>query len=713
MVLTALVANWEDAQSVSIKRKMLSGRKQTSKYFFAKKRACSAAAQSRSSSSSVDRSQRTILSFFDDNRDENRVGTKKKRRLEASAPRPEDVKEKLDSDMSAQLFLPLPEDLLLDVPATGEKQAVVSAPPTKLTPLEKQVVELKERHPHLILFVEVGYRYRFFGSDAEIAARVFRITCHQDRNFMTASVPTFNGPGSYVRKLVSEGYKVGVVSQTETAAGKQTNPDSTLSGPFQRSLTAVYTRTTLLGEDVSFKQAESMAGDPTDNAKSMVMAIYEEGRGDSHRISLCAAQPTTGQFLYAEFEDHVFRNELRRCLDVVGPVEILVPSAGLSELSERMIAYFCETNVCNVRVEKVPMEATATFPHDVAESESFSQVLPDFSRGVRICVVSLMNFLRELQLAEAILRRCSVQKIEQTSHNSMLLPSFSLVNLEVFQTMKPSKTNVGTLYHELNRTKTRPGARLLRDWIASPLLNISEISERQNSIDFLICSKNHRTAMIFKECLNKLMDLEVALTACLCKKIRCGDFIRLCGHMQRIYNTLRSLTEEERASLSPALKRIVEVCIESFECTPNILSNLNQEAARKGELNKLFYNWEFHPDVDAKRKELRQFEKMLDDHREEIKMTLNIKEFEYTCVSALEYLVEVTHSLSGRVPSSWTKVNSTKKVNRYRTPFLSQNLPRLAYLRECLEKECRSAWYKFLEQFNQRYYHYAVSFTHS
>lgn len=36
------------------------------------------------------------------------------------------------------------------------------------TPLEKQVVEIKEKNPDVLLFVECGYKYRFFGEDAEV-----------------------------------------------------------------------------------------------------------------------------------------------------------------------------------------------------------------------------------------------------------------------------------------------------------------------------------------------------------------------------------------------------------------------------------------------------------------------------------------------------------------------------------------------------------------
>ena len=54
---------------------------------------------------------------------------------------------------------------------------------------------------------------------------------------MTASVPTFNGPAFYVRKLVAAGHKVGVVRQSETAASRKGTGGSS-SAPFARELSA-------------------------------------------------------------------------------------------------------------------------------------------------------------------------------------------------------------------------------------------------------------------------------------------------------------------------------------------------------------------------------------------------------------------------------------------------------------------------------------------
>ena len=47
----------------------------------------------------------------------------------------------------------------------------------KLTPMEKQVLEIKASHPDTLLVVEVGYKYRFFGEDARSAAKELGIVC--------------------------------------------------------------------------------------------------------------------------------------------------------------------------------------------------------------------------------------------------------------------------------------------------------------------------------------------------------------------------------------------------------------------------------------------------------------------------------------------------------------------------------------------------------
>ncbi|XP_066568011.1 DNA mismatch repair protein Msh3 isoform X2 [Amia ocellicauda] len=94
--------------------------------------------------------------------------------------------------------------------ASKKTQLEVSVPNKRTksiyTPLELQFLEIKQKHKDALLCVECGYKYRFFGEDAEIAAKELNIFCHMDHNFMTASIPTHR-LFVHVRRLVSQGYK--------------------------------------------------------------------------------------------------------------------------------------------------------------------------------------------------------------------------------------------------------------------------------------------------------------------------------------------------------------------------------------------------------------------------------------------------------------------------------------------------------------------------
>lgn len=193
------------------------------------------------------------------------------------------------------------------------------------TPLEQQVVDLKARHPDVLLMVEVGYRFRFFGEDAAVAASVLGIVAHPDRSFLTASIPAFR-LGFHVRRLVAAGHKVGVVRQTETAAIKAAAGGAG-GAPFARGLSAVYTRATI----------EAAAGDlegggaaaPEEGSSYLVCVVDKEveaaGReGLQVKVGMVAIEVSTGEVVHGEFLDSDSRSGLEAVLLGLAPVEVIL-----------------------------------------------------------------------------------------------------------------------------------------------------------------------------------------------------------------------------------------------------------------------------------------------------------------------------------------------------------------------------------------------------
>lgn len=67
----------------------------------------------------------------------------------------------------------------------GEEKPKEAKPPSDsrrvksvYTPLEQQVIQLKQQHKDALLAVECGYKYRFFGEDAEVSSVVL-IVCRR------------------------------------------------------------------------------------------------------------------------------------------------------------------------------------------------------------------------------------------------------------------------------------------------------------------------------------------------------------------------------------------------------------------------------------------------------------------------------------------------------------------------------------------------------
>nr|XP_016434374.1 PREDICTED: DNA mismatch repair protein MSH3-like [Nicotiana tabacum] len=224
----------------------------------------------------------------------------------------------------------------------------------KYTPLEQQVVELKAKYPDILLMIEVGYKYRFFGQDAENAARVLGIYAHMDHNFLTASVPTFR-LNVHVRRLVNAGYKVGVVKQTETAAIKAHG--SNKLGPFGRELSALYTKATL-------ESSEDVGGgdEGFGSCNNYLVCVVEKGiedfdfgiegcRGFDVKIGVVGVEVSTGDVVYGEFIDNFMRAGLEAMILNLLPAELLV-GRPISKQSEKLLLAYAGP-ASNVRVEDV------------------------------------------------------------------------------------------------------------------------------------------------------------------------------------------------------------------------------------------------------------------------------------------------------------------------------------------------------------------------
>jgi DNA mismatch repair protein MSH3 len=213
-------------------------------------------------------------------------------------------------------------------------------PIVKYTPLEKQYLDIKAQYPDAMLLVECGYKYRLFGNDAVIAAKLLNLFCHMEHNFETASFPVHR-LGVHLNRLVASGYKVGVVKQTETAALKAVG--SNKSNLFDRKLVGLYTKSTLIGVDIGLSPTQT---DEIGPVGGFLLCVVDDlmvtdkrssdgvGGKDNVEIGIVAVNPTSGEIVYDCFHDTCSCSHLELCLLHINPVELLIPHTITTQTSK-------------------------------------------------------------------------------------------------------------------------------------------------------------------------------------------------------------------------------------------------------------------------------------------------------------------------------------------------------------------------------------------
>ncbi|KAK8376623.1 hypothetical protein O3P69_009914 [Scylla paramamosain] len=583
-------------------------------------------------------------------------------------------------------------------------------PGMKLTPLEQQVADIKNKQPEVLLFVECGYKYRFFGNDAEIAAKELNIVAHLDHSFMTASIPTHR-LYVHVRRLVAKGYKVGVVKQTETAALKAAGANKT--APFGRKLTALYTRSTLIGEDVTPGSggAGLEDGDVSEGTTAMLLVLNEDkgpsGKDGAVIISMVAIQPSTGDIIYDTFEDSKTRTELCCRLDHLQPVEAVV-SPNTSELTTKTITTSATKNDDCIRIERLDerkfdgkesLKLIVSLFNGEEEKVNHISTLPSSVIG---CLGATLQYLAEFKLDGIVKMAGSIQKYSSSRHH-MRLSGATLRNLEVLTNASEGGTK-GSLFWALDNTQTKFGSRLLRRWITQPLLEEEEIRDRQDMLEEMMTS-SAPVLVKLKEALYKLPDFERAITTIFHKKCSPHEFWLAVQGLSHLHSELsRAGGNLEDSITSPSLVELLRDVLEGLANVEAYAANINEASAREGKKTTLLRDFSEYPDVIKRQQEITEVEKKLNDLIPDIARTLSVPAFKYTTVSGLEYLIEVTNARIKAVPKTWSKISSTKAVSRFRSPEIEKHFQKLQQLREQLQMDCHEAWLKVLESFSGHYH---------
>ncbi|KAI8325816.1 hypothetical protein GQ54DRAFT_282541 [Martensiomyces pterosporus] len=605
-------------------------------------------------------------------------------------------------------------------------QLVVRKPGVKYTPLEIQVLDAKRANPDTLLAVEVGYKYRFFGEDARIASRVLGIMCTVANNFYNASIPT---PRLmvHVRRLVHAGYKVGVMRQAETAALKAVSDNR--NAPFTRQLAEIFTAGTMV-EEVEDLSGAGIGGDA---AKYLMCAVEPPGdcRDSLVTIGIMAVQISTGEVIYDCFEDGYLRSELETRLMHLQPGEILIPP-NLSGETLKVLSTYCGYTINDRESQEPTLEhaqragvrvafadssllghhAASQFAADFYSANDAGNVLAhvlDLPDSVVVCLALLVQYLKPFKLARALLAGGTHRGSKQyftpfRTRSHMLLSATTLQTLGVLGGSHSSHLfgGDGSLFSIMDFTKSPFGRRLLRRWVAHPLVSRQELEERMASVVFLKEILEDVVSGIRNK-LGQLVDLERGLCRIHYRQASPQELLRI---LRSLSSAIKLLPQEAEIT-EPRL--IAEVLSHDVwtpglrECIESWVSQIDYRSAKSGQKDRLFTAGHLHDRMQTHHARIAAADAELQAQSGPIGRILGTSSFEFKTISGIDYLIDVKNTKAKSVPGDWTKISSTRTNSRFHTPFLIEKLAERERLREALQSAARDAYSEFLAGISSRY----------
>ncbi|KAH9888285.1 muts domain V-domain-containing protein [Xylariomycetidae sp. FL2044] len=603
----------------------------------------------------------------------------------------------------------------------------------KLTPMEIQFLDIKRKHMDTVLIVEVGYKFKFFGEDARVAAKELSIVCipgkfrydehhseaHLDR-FASASIPVHRLP-VHAKRLVAAGHKVGVVRQIETAALKKAGDNK--NAPFTRKLTNVYTKGTYVDE-IGDLDTHGDSGSPSGGYLLCITESKAKGWGTDERVDvgIIAVQPATGDIIYDNFEDGFMRSEIETRLLHISPCEFLIVGE-LSKATDKLIQHLSgsSTNVFGdrSRVERIPKSKTMAAEAYSHAAQFYSGKLKEHQGNeqasalldkvlklpepVTICLSSMINHLKEYGLEHIFDLTKYFQSFSARQH--MLINGTTLESLEVYRN-STDHTEKGSLFWALDKTLTRFGQRLLRKWIGRPLLDKERLEERVAAVEELL--ENSSTPKVDQ--LERLLkqtktDLERSLIRIYYGKCTRPELLATLQTLQRIATEFsRVQNPADSGFASKALGSAVASIPLILPVVVSYLDKINAEAARRDDKYAFFRELEETDEITEHKLGIASVEQELDAHRTEAAAKIKKKSpVTYMTVAGIEYLIEVSNTDLKHVPASWIKISGTKKLSRFHTPEVVRLISERDQHKEALSASCDSAFADLLSSISASY----------
>ena len=504
---------------------------------------------------------------------------------------------------------------------------------TKLTPMIRQYLQIKERYRDAILFFRLGDFYEMFFEDAEKASKVLDIALTSRNRSNDSAVPLcgipYHAATPYIGKLLDAGYKVAICEQVE---------DPKLArGVVQREVVRVITPGTIT-------EGEAL------NAKDNNFLVAVSRGKDS--FGLAVTDVTTGEFRFTQVADYAaLVDEISR----IHPSEILFAEEDDPFLQQ------LRGDFPNVHLSPV---APLCFSQSAAERlkslKLWSGEEDSEWRQAILAAAAIVSFL-EANLPEVLKVLRELQPYSTARY--LIIDETTRRNLELLQDFQGNKQ--GSLLGVLDYTLTPMGARRLRQWLLYPLLDEKEIHRRHDGVEDL--AENYQGRQDLRAALKGVQDLERLAGRIVSGSAHARDLVAVKQSLAALA-PLKEKLKELRAQTFAAIRQALRDLPEVVDLVERSIVDDPPPTLKEGKIIRQGY----HAELDEIRSMQKNAKEWIARFESGERKRTGINSLKVRYNRVFGYYIEITKANLKSVPPDYIRKQTLVNGERYITPDLKE-----------------------------------------
>lgn len=496
-----------------------------------------------------------------------------------------------------------------------------------LTPMMEQYHEIKKQYPDAFLFYRVGDFYELFEDDAVKGAQILELTLTHRSNKTENPIPMAGVPhvavDSYVDTLVEKGYKVALCEQLEDPKEAK--------GMVKRGIIQLVTPGTLMTDKPSEAKESNYLTSVVTTKNCFGLAYSDLSTGEIFATHLKTFAAVSNELLSLRTREVVYNGHLNASdSDFLHKANITVSEPAELTGKHAEISY-AQQNLTNQ-----------------AEKDAVKQLVGYLLQTQR-------RSLAHLQIAKSY----EVSQYLQMSHTVR-------DNLELTASAKTGK-KMGSLFWVLDKTHTAMGGRLLKQWLARPLLSVEELTKRQEMVQALL--DGYFTRENVNDALKGVYDLERLTGRIAFGNVNARELLQLAHSLQAVPSILSSLKESDSAILQKfaseidPLSGIADLISSTIVDQPPVLTT-------EGGLIRNNVDQQ----LDRYRDAMNNGKKWLTEMEQTERQKTGIDNLKVGYNKVFGYYIQVTNSNKNKVPlDRYTRKQTLTNAERYITPELKEH----------------------------------------